>query len=36
MEIEKNGEDVLKEKIVKEKIDKEIKEKLKCEVVRKN
>ena len=36
MEIEKNGEDVLKEKIIKEKIDKEIKEKLKSEVVRKN
>ena len=36
MEIEKDGEDVLKEKILKEKIDKEIKEKLKSEVVRKN
>jgi pre-mRNA-splicing factor CDC5/CEF1 len=36
MEIEKDGEDVLKEKIIKEKIDKEIKEKLKSEVVRKN
>ena len=36
MEIEKDGEDVLKEKNIKEKIDKEIKEKLKSEVVRKN
>ena len=36
MEIEKDDEDVLNEKIIKEKIDKEIKEKLKSEVVRKN
>ena len=36
MEIEKDDEDILKEKIIKEKIDKEIKEKLKSEVVRKN
>jgi len=36
IEFEKDGEDVLKEKIIKEKIDNEIKEKLKSEVVRKN